>query len=51
LIEDGLAFLLVWLTGSHPLIALAIVLMLGMAAIYIVWKLSHFIRRVFRRAL
>ena len=51
LIEDGLSFLLVWLTGSHPLIALAIVSMLGMAAIYIVWKLSHFVRRVFRRAL
>ena len=50
LAEDGLSFLLVWLTGSHPLIALAIVSMLGIAAVYIVWKFSRFVRRVFRRA-
>lgn len=49
LAEDGLSFLLVWLTVSHPVIALAIVLLLGMAAIYIIWKLSHFVRKIFSR--
>ena len=48
--EDALSFFLVWLTGSHPLIALALGLILAATAIYIVWKLSTFARRVFRRA-
>ena len=48
--EDALSFLLVWLTSTHPLIALALGLVLAAAAIYIVWKLSNVARRVFRRA-
>jgi hypothetical protein len=47
--EDGLSFFLVWLTMSHPLIALAIVLFLVSAAIFVVWKLSSFARKLFRR--
>jgi hypothetical protein len=50
LAEDALSFFIVWLTGSHPLVALALVLLLVTAAILIVWKLSHLARRVFRRA-
>ena len=50
LLEDGLSFVLVWLTASHPLIAVAIVLALIVTAAYIVWKLSHFARRIFNRA-
>ena len=49
LLEDAVSFVLVWLTASHPLIAVALVLVLGSVAVYIVWKLSHFARRVFRR--
>jgi len=44
------SFVLVWLTASHPLVALVLVLVLGSAAIYIVLKLSRFARRIFRRA-
>ena len=48
--EDALSFFLVWLTSAHPLIALTLSLVLAATAIYIVWKLSNFARRVFRRA-
>jgi hypothetical protein len=47
--EDGLSFLLVWLTVSHPLIALAMVVILGIISIYIVLKFFHFIHWIFRR--
>jgi uncharacterized protein DUF4126 len=50
LTEDGLAFLLVWLVGSHPVIGLVLALLLTVAAIVIIWKLSRLIRRVFHRA-
>jgi len=46
--EDALSLFLVWLATSHPLLAIAIVLVLVSIAIYIVWKLSHFARRAFR---
>ena len=50
LTEDGIAFLLVWLVGSHPVIGLVLALLLTVAAIVIIWKLSRLIRRVFHRA-
>src|SRR5262245_38472511 len=50
LLEDAVSFVLVWLTASHPLLAVGLVLVLGSAAIYIVLKLSRFARRLFRRA-
>jgi Domain of unknown function (DUF4126) len=50
LTEDGLAFLLVWLVGSHPMVGLVLALLLTIAAIVIIWKLSRLIRRVFHRA-
>jgi Domain of unknown function (DUF4126) len=49
LLEDVVSFTIVWLTASHPLIGFVVVLTLAAAAIFIVWKLSHFARRVFRR--
>jgi hypothetical protein len=49
LAEDGVSFVLVWLTAAHPLIGLFLVLALGSAAVYVVWKLSRFARRVFGR--
>ena len=48
LAEDALSFLLVWLTGSHPLIALTLAVLLLSVAIYLVWKLSRLVRRLFR---
>jgi hypothetical protein len=48
--EDILSFSLVWLATAHPLITVAIVLLLLAAAIYIIRKLSRFARRLFRSA-
>jgi len=50
LAEDGLSILLVWVTATHPWIGLVLVASVVTAAIYIVWKLSRFARRVFRKA-
>jgi hypothetical protein len=47
--EDVIAFSLTWLAASHPLIALAIVTLLMIIAVVIIVKLSHLLRRVFRR--
>ena len=50
LTEDAIAFVLVWLVGSHPVVGLAAAAVVLAAAILIVWKLSRVVRRVFRRA-
>jgi hypothetical protein len=50
LAEDILSISIVWITTSYPLIALAIVVLLLAGSIYVLWKLSRFARRVFRRA-
>jgi hypothetical protein len=50
LTEDGVAFVLVWLVGSHPLAGFVAVSVLMVAAILIVWKLSRLVRRLFRHA-
>jgi uncharacterized membrane protein len=50
LTEDGIAFVLVWLVGSHPMIGLAVGAAVLAAAALILWKLSRVVRRVFRRA-
>jgi hypothetical protein len=49
LTEDGVAFVLVWLVGTHPLVGLVVVLVLAALAITVVWKVSRLLRRVFRR--
>jgi hypothetical protein len=46
--EDAVSFVLVWLTAAHPLVAIVIALVLISAAIYLVYKLWHFARRLFR---
>ena len=48
--EDAIAFVLVWLVGSHPLIGLGLALIVLAVAVVVVWKLSRLVRRVFRRA-
>jgi len=50
LTEDAIAFVLVWLVGSHPVVGLAAAVALLATAILILWKLSRVVRRVFRRA-
>ena len=49
-IEDGLAFGLVWLVGTHPYIATGVVIVLAAIAAFVIWKFSKFARRIFRRA-
>jgi uncharacterized membrane protein HdeD (DUF308 family) len=49
LTEDVVSFGLVWLVVSHPVIALAVVLTLVATAVFVIWKLSHLMRRAFRR--
>ena len=48
LTEDALSFGLVWLAGSHPLVALSLALLLLAIAGLIIWKLWKFARRIFR---
>jgi hypothetical protein len=48
--EDAIAFMLVWLVGSHPLIGLSLALVVLAVAGVVIWKLSRLVRRVFRRA-
>jgi uncharacterized protein DUF4126 len=50
LAEDAVSFLIVWLTITHPLIGMTVALVLISVAALIVWKLSQFARRVFRKA-
>ena len=50
LTEDGIAFLLVWLVSSHPLVGLVVALLLAATAVAIVWKLSRMLRRFLNRA-
>jgi hypothetical protein len=48
--EDVIAFGLVWLIATHPYIAAGVAIALASLAVFVVWKLSKFARRVFRRA-
>jgi hypothetical protein len=47
--EDAIAFSLTWLAVSYPFIALGVVAILLLIAVLIIVKLSHLLRRVFRR--
>jgi hypothetical protein len=50
LTEDGIALVLVWLVGSHPFVAIAAAMLLVIVAIWMLLKVSHLLRRVFRRS-
>jgi hypothetical protein len=47
--EDVIALFLVWISASHPLVALAIVFLFLALAVAIIVKLSHLVRRVWGR--
>jgi len=49
LAEDGIAFFLVWISASHPYIALGVVAILVAISITIIVKLSRLARRLLRR--
>ena len=48
--EDGIAYLLVWLVGAHPLIGLATAVATAAVAAFVVWKFYRFARRAFQRS-
>ena len=50
LAEDAASFFLVWLVTTHPVIGAFLALFFLAIAIFILWKLSHFARRLFRKA-
>jgi uncharacterized protein DUF4126 len=50
LAEDGVAFFLVWLVTTHPFIGAIVAVVLLAVAAFVLWKLSRFVRRAFRRA-
>jgi hypothetical protein len=45
--EDGVAIGLVWLAASHPILALGLVLVLVLIAVWVLWKLVGILRRVY----
>jgi len=47
--EDGLAVFLAWMAATHPVLTLVIVLALVAVSIYVVIKLSGFVRRGLRK--
>jgi len=49
LIEDGIAIGLAWLAVTHPLLTIAIVIVLAVLSIWLVVKLFGLLRRVLRR--
>jgi hypothetical protein len=48
--EDVLAISLVWFATTHPVIAIILALLLILIAGLLIWKLSRFAARIFRRA-
>ena len=47
IVEDGVAIGLVWLAASHPILTLGVVLVLFLAAVWVLWKLFGILRRVY----
>src|SRR5215468_5110460 len=43
--EDGIAVLLVWLVGAHPLIGLAAAVTITVAAVFVIWKFYRLAQR------
>jgi hypothetical protein len=47
--EDGIALLLTWLAGTHPLLTFAIVLVLVTLSAYMIYKLFGLARRALQK--
>lgn len=47
--EDGMAIGLVYLAATHPVLTLAVVLVLVLTAVWALWKIFHVLRRVHAR--
>jgi hypothetical protein len=49
LLEDGLVVFLAWMAAEHPLITAALVVLLVIAATFVIWKLFSYLRRAIAR--
>ena len=49
LLEDGVVVFLAWMAAEHPLITAGIVVVLVIAATFVIWKLFGFLRRALLR--
>jgi hypothetical protein len=49
LLEDGIVVFLAWMAAEHPLITAALVVVLVMAATFVIWKLFGYLRRAIAR--
>ena len=49
LLEDGLVVFLAWMAAEHPLITAALVVVLVIAATFVIWKLFSYLRRALAR--
>jgi len=49
LLEDGIVVFLAWMAAEHPLITAALVVVLVIAATFVIWKLFSYLRRAIAR--
>jgi hypothetical protein len=49
LVEDGIVVFLAWMAAEHPLITAALVVVLVIAATFVIWKLFSYLRRAIAR--
>ena len=49
LVEDGIVVFLAWMAAEHPLITAALVVLLVIAATFVIWKLFGYLRRALAR--
>jgi hypothetical protein len=49
LLEDGIVVFLAWMAAEHPLITAALVVVLVIAATFVIWKLFGYLRRAIAR--
>ncbi len=44
ILEDGVAVFLAWMAAEHPLLTASLVVVLVIAAVFVIWKLSSYLR-------
>ena len=44
ILEDGVAVFLAWMAAEHPLLTASMVVVLVIAAVFVIWKLSSYLR-------
>ncbi len=44
ILEDGVAVFLAWMAAEHPLLTASLVVVLVIAAVFVIWKLSGYLR-------